>query len=319
MIEVRGLSLSVPIDGRATPAVSDVSFALHPGRVLALVGESGCGKSLTAQALLRLGEYQSVQRTSGEILLEGESIFDFDARRLRRMRGGRIAMIFQEPMTALNPVFTIESQLCDTIRNHLDLSRREARQRAIELLASVELSEPEALLRKYPGELSGGMRQRVLIAMALAADAPCLIADEPTTALDVSVQKVILQLLRTLQRRRNLALLLVTHDFGVVAEMADEVAVMYAGEIVERGEVGAIFDRPAHPYTNALLGCRPEGAERGAPLPVIPGQVPAPGAWPTGCRFAERCPRADAACRATPVALEGAEHAVRCIHPETAA
>ncbi|RMH51061.1 MAG: ABC transporter ATP-binding protein [Zetaproteobacteria bacterium] len=315
MVEVEGLSLSVQIDGCRVPAVSDVSFQLHPGRVLALVGESGCGKSLTAQALLRLGEYQGVRREAGDIRLEGRSIFDFDAGALRRMRGGKLAMIFQEPMTALNPVFTIESQICDVIRNHLALPRAAARARAVELLRSVELPEAEALLGKYPGELSGGMRQRVLIAMALAADAPCLIADEPTTALDVSVQKAILQLLRGLQRSRNLALLLVTHDFGVVAELADEVAVMYAGEIVEQGGVREIFDRPAHPYTRALLGCRPERAARDAPLPVIDGVVPPPGAWPAGCRFAPRCPRADDPCRAGPVALEGGAHVVRCLHP----
>ncbi len=315
MLKVQNISLSVQVDGAWVQAVRDVSFTLQQGRVLALVGESGCGKSLTAQALLRLGEHQGVRRDHGDVLLRGESIFAFDRERLRRMRGGQVAMVFQEPMTALNPVFTIESQMVDVIRNHLPLGKREARARALKLLADVELDEPEQLLGRYPGELSGGMRQRVLIAMALSADAEVLVADEPTTALDVSVQKKILALLRSLQRSRNLALLLVTHDFGVVAEMADEVAVMYAGEIVEQAEVHALFDHPAHPYTQALMACRPDRAARGEALPMIGGQVPSPGSWPKGCHFADRCPRADAACRAQAVALSEGEHRVRCIHP----
>jgi len=309
---VRNLSLSVRVDGAWVQAVRDVSFALHPGRVLALVGESGCGKSLTAQALLRLGEHQGVHRDQGNIVLQDQSIFDFDREQLRQMRGGRVAMVFQEPMTALNPVFTIESQMIDVIRNHLPLSKVEARARALQLLSDVELSDGKQLLTKYPGELSGGMRQRVLIAMALSADAGVLVADEPTTALDVSVQKKILALLRALQRSRNLALLLVTHDFGVVAEMADEVAVMYAGEIVEQAEVHALFNHPAHPYTQALMACRPDMAQQGEALPMIDGQVPSPGSWPQGCHFAARCSRATAECRAHAIPLaEG----VRCLHP----
>ncbi|MDQ6963324.1 MAG: ABC transporter ATP-binding protein [Mariprofundales bacterium] len=326
MLTVSHLSLAVRIDEAWVQAVRDISFTLHAGRVLALVGESGCGKSLTAQALLRLGEHQGVRREQGDVALQGESILDFDSERLRRMRGGSIAMVFQEPMTALNPVFTVGSQIVDVIRNHLPLSRVAARERAIELLADVEMDEPAELLERYPGELSGGMRQRVLIAMALSADAPILVADEPTTALDVSVQKRILALLRSLQRSRNLALLLVTHDFGVVAEMADEVAVMYAGQIVEQGSVRQIFDHAAHPYTQALLLCRPEMAIEGEPLANISGQVPSPGSWPVGCHFAARCPLADSGCRAQPVALtscvnpsgsDGGEgHSVRCLHPQ---
>ncbi|MDX8413798.1 MAG: ABC transporter ATP-binding protein [Mariprofundales bacterium] len=317
ILAVSNLSLSVRIDGAWVQAVQDVSLDLYPGRVLALVGESGCGKSLTAQALLRLGEHQGVRRDQGDIVLQGDSIFAFDRAQLRRMRGGRVAMVFQEPMTALNPVFTIGSQLMDVIRNHLPLGKADAQARAVALLGDVELDEPEALLKKYPGELSGGMRQRVLIAMALSADADVLVADEPTTALDVSVQKTILTLLRNLQRSRNLALLLVTHDFGVVAEMADEVAVMYAGQIVEQGEVHQLFDRPAHPYTQALMACRPDMASRGEPLPMIHGQVPSPGSWPIGCHFAARCAAADEACRAQTIALFDGSHSVRCIHPLT--
>ncbi|MDQ6951576.1 MAG: ABC transporter ATP-binding protein [Mariprofundales bacterium] len=315
MLEVCNLSLSVPINGEFAQAVHAVSFRLEPGKVFALVGESGCGKSLTAQALLRLGEHQGVRRDSGDILLNGDSIFSFGNNDLRAMRGGRVAMVFQEPMTALNPVFTIGSQLIDVIRTHLPLNKRQARERAIGLLADVELEAPAQLLNQYPGELSGGMRQRVLIAMALSANADYLIADEPTTALDVSVQKNILALLRRLQHQRNLALLLVTHNFGVVAEMADSVAVMYAGEIVEQSDVHTLFDHAAHPYTRALMACRPELTEKKGRLPMIEGQVPAPGAWPQGCHFADRCRHVAADCRAAPLSLSTDHHAVRCLHP----
>ncbi|MDX8409026.1 MAG: ABC transporter ATP-binding protein [Mariprofundales bacterium] len=315
MVEMQGMSLSVQVEGVWAQAVHDVSFQLEPGKVLALVGESGCGKSLTAQALLRLGEHQGVRRDQGDIRLDGQSIFSFDSQRLRAMRGGRLAMVFQEPMTALNPVFTIGSQLTDVIRIHLSLEKRQAQERAMQLLRDVELDDPEQLLKRYPGELSGGMRQRVLIAMALSANADYLIADEPTTALDVSVQKTILALLRRLQRQRQLALLLVTHDFGVVAEMADAVAVMYAGEIVEQGEVHTLFDHASHPYTRALMGCRPELAGKGGRLTMIAGQVPSPGSWPVGCHFAERCSLAQDDCRAAAVILPERDHAVRCLHP----
>ncbi len=315
-LEVRELSLAVPARDGEAEAVSAVSFRLEPGRVLGLVGESGCGKTLTAQALLRLGEYQGVRRTGGDVLLDGESLFAMDDAALRRVRGGRIAMIFQEPMTALNPVFSIGAQMVDVIRLHLGLDKRQARARAASLLADVGLEEPETLLARYPDSLSGGMRQRVLIAMAMSAEPDYIVADEPTTALDVSVQKRIVALLRDLQRRRGLGLLLVTHDFGLVAEMCDDVAVMYAGQIVEQGPVAAIFDAPAHPYTRALMDCRPEAAPPDAPLPVIPGRVPPPGAWPAGCRFAPRCPRADARCESAVAAdaWQAGAHRARCVH-----
>jgi len=315
-IEVRGLSLGIPAAEGVVAAVSDVSFTLQPGRVLGLVGESGCGKTLTAQALLRLGEYQGITRLGGSITLDGEDIFAMHSESLRKMRGGRVSMIFQEPMTALNPVFSIGNQITEVIRLHLDLDADTARQRAIDLLRDVGMQDAEGLLNQYPDALSGGMRQRVLIAMAMAADPDYIIADEPTTALDVSVQKRILLLLRQLQRQRNLGMLLVTHDFGLVAELCDDVAVMYAGEIVEFGSVDEIFDRPAHPYTRALMGCRPEVTPHGEPLAVIPGQVPAPGAWPAGCHFASRCTFADHACQ-SPVALstwQDGEHKARCVH-----
>jgi oligopeptide/dipeptide ABC transporter ATP-binding protein len=317
-LEVRELSLSVPISGEHVEAVSNVSLILKPGRVLGLVGESGCGKSLTAQAILRLGEHQGVLREGGDILLDGESLFSMDEESLRRMRGGYVSMVFQEPMTALNPVFSIGSQITEVVRLHLDMNRDEADARAVKLLHDVGMQDAEAVMKQYPDALSGGMRQRVLIAMAMAADPAYIIADEPTTALDVSVQKRIIQLLRDLQRERNLGMLLVTHDFGLVAELADDVAVMYAGQIVESGSAEQIFNNPTHPYSRALMGCRPEVSEPGASLPVIAGQVPPPGSWPSGCHFAERCPLADTAC-SEPVSIDAwsdGGHQARCVHAE---
>ena len=316
MLELSDLSLSVSIQGKRVDAVSAVSLCLQPGRVLGLVGESGCGKSLTAQAILRLGEHQGVEKSSGDIRLDGKSLFAMSNEQLRTVRGGHIAMIFQEPMTALNPVFSIGSQIIEVIRLHLDLTKQQARQRAIDLLQDVGMQDAEQVLKQYPDALSGGMRQRVLIAMAMAADPDYIIADEPTTALDVSVQKRIIALLLDLQKKRNLGLLLVTHDFGLVAEMCDDVAVMYAGQIVESGSVSEIFDHPAHPYTRALMGCRPEVSLPGKPLPVISGQVPPPGRWPSGCHFAKRCPLAKDDC-SHPVAADvwsRANHVTRCLH-----
>jgi peptide/nickel transport system ATP-binding protein len=315
MLKIEHLSLSVPgADGEKT-AVDDVSLGLAPGHVLGLVGESGCGKTLTAQAILRLGESQGIARTAGSVLLDDKDVLAMAEPELRKVRGGRISMIFQEPMTALNPVFSIGAQITEVIRLHMDVSKQAATERAIALLADVGLRDGADLLRQYPDALSGGMRQRVLIAMAMAADPDYIIADEPTTALDVSVQKRIINLLRRLQEKRGLGMLLVTHDFGLVAELCDEVAVMYAGHIVERGAVADIFDHPAHPYTRALMDCRPEAGRQGR-LPAISGQVPQPGRWPEGCRFAPRCPLADDACR-KPVredAWHDGSHLARCIH-----
>ncbi|MDX8393989.1 MAG: ABC transporter ATP-binding protein [Mariprofundales bacterium] len=316
MLTIQHLSLSVPDNDSDVLAVRDVSLSLHSGKVLALVGESGCGKTLTAQSLLRLGEHQGIKRQAGDISLDGNSIFSFDAKALQAMRGGHISMIFQEPMTALNPVFSIGAQLCEVIRLHLSLSKKEVQQRALDLLQQVGLSDTKNLLRQYPDALSGGMRQRILIAMAMAAKPEYIIADEPTTALDVSVQARVVQLLRRLQQDMGMGMLLVTHDFGLVAELADSVAVMYAGEIVEQGQVQDIFDSPMHPYTRSLLACRPESNNPGSALTVLAGSVPAPGKWPKGCHFAERCPQVDASCRSQIIALnawQNKEHQARCI------
>jgi peptide/nickel transport system ATP-binding protein len=318
-LQVSQLSLAVPLQGTMVEAVSDVSFSLQAGRVLGLVGESGCGKSLTAQALLRLGEHQGVEHLHGDIQLDGHSLFSMSDAELRKVRGGEIAMIFQEPMTALNPVFTIGTQITEVMRLHRTLTASEAKAEAIALLRDVGMQDAELLLRQYPDALSGGMRQRVLIAMAMATKPRYIIADEPTTALDVSVQKRIIALLRRLQSQHQQGMLLVTHDFGLVAEMCDDVAVMYAGQIVETGKVDDIFDNPKHPYTRALMNCRPEVALSGTSLTVIAGQVPPPGAWPQGCRFADRCSHADHACN-QPVALNAwqdkEQHQARCIHTE---
>jgi len=318
MLEVSNLSLSVSIQGVRVNAVSGVSLKLEAGRVLGLVGESGCGKSLTAQSLLRLGEHQGVEKSSGDILLDDKSLFEISDKELRTIRGGRIAMIFQEPMTALNPVFSIGSQITEVISLHLELNKKQAWQRAASLLRDVGMQDAEQILKQYPDSLSGGMRQRVLIAMAMAADPDYIIADEPTTALDVSVQKRIIALLLELQKKRNLGLLLVTHDFGLVAEMCDDVAVMYAGQIVESGPVLDIFNHPAHPYTRALMGCRPEVSSPGEALPVISGQVPPPGRWPVGCHFAQRCPLVQEDCKAAVAAdaWQDGSHIARCLHVE---
>jgi len=321
MLRVQDLSLTVPIQGQPVIAVEGVSLTLQPGRVLGLVGESGCGKSITAQAILRLGEHQGVDRASGDILLDEKSLFSVPESELRKVRGGRVAMVFQEPMTALNPVFSIGSQIIEVINLHLYLDRGQAKQRAIQLLQDVGMQDAESLLDQYPDALSGGMRQRVLIAMAMAGEPEYIIADEPTTALDVSVQKRIIRLLRELQQQKGLGMLLVTHDFGLVAELADDVAVMYAGQIVESGTVAEVFDHPAHPYTRALMDCRPEVSEPGSALPVIAGQVPPPGSWPQGCHFARRCEFADQACeeKVEVDAWRDNAHQARCVHVSEAA
>ncbi len=324
MLEIHQLSLTIPLHGKVVTAVSDVSLQIQAGKILALVGESGCGKSLTAQSLLRLGEYQGVERLTGDITLHGQSLFKMDDKQLRTIRGGSVAMIFQEPMTALNPVFSIASQILEVIALHTDLSKQAAVERALNLLHDVGLHDAQNLMKQYPDALSGGMRQRVLIAMAMAGEPDFIIADEPTTALDVSVQKRIVALLRRLQHDKGMGMLLVTHDFGLVAEMADDVAVMYAGEIVEVGSVYDIFEHPAHPYTQALMGCRPEAVMQGNDLTIIPGHVPSPGSWEAGCRFQSRCPLVQAAC-ASPIALNqwaNDAHQARClavVHPSSAA
>ena len=288
LLAVEHLTTGFDVNGRFLPAVIDVGLSIAAGETLCLVGESGSGKSLTAFSIMRLVQPPG-RIASGRLLYKGRDLCTLTEQEMQAVRGGEIALIFQEPMTALNPVFTIGSQIEETLLVHGRATRRTARQRAVELLDAVSVPEPQRRVREYPHQLSGGLRQRALIAMSLACDPSLVIADEPTTALDVTIQAQILDLLRDLQRRLGLGLLLITHDLGVVAEMADRVAVMYAGRIVEEAPVGPLFSDPKHPYTRGLMASMPGGAP-GTRLRAIQGTVPPLGQLPPGCSFAPRCP-----------------------------
>ena len=293
LLDVRALGVGFQTDDILLTAVDDVSFTLERGRTLGLVGESGCGKSVTARALLRLLEHPAGRVLHGEIRLDGRDLLQLPIEAMRQVRGREIAMIFQEPMTALNPVHRVGRQIVENLLLHESLSPQAALKRAVELLDWVGIPAPDRRIDEYPHQLSGGMRQRVMIAMALSCNPKVLIADEPTTALDVTVQAQILDLIRRLQKQTGMAVLLITHDLGVVAETCDEVAVMYAGRLVERAPVNELFARPLHPYTRGLLDCLPKpGLAPKTPLPVITGMVPSLRALPSGCRFAPRCPNA---------------------------
>jgi peptide/nickel transport system ATP-binding protein len=314
LLEVRELHTSFALEAGEARAVDGVSFTLDPGRVLGLVGESGCGKSVTALSLIRLVPPPG-RVTGGQVLLDGRDLLALAEREMRAVRGPGLAMIFQEPMTSLNPVFTAGSQIAEAVRLHQRVGGREAWERAVELLAEVGIPEPGRRARAYPHQLSGGMRQRVMIAMAISCAPRVLIADEPTTALDVTIQAEILDLLRALRERRGMALLLITHDLGVVAEQADEVAIMYAGRIVEHAPVLDIFDRPLHPYTQALFRSMPGVGGPRSRLETIPGQVPDLSRLPSGCAFRDRCPKAITECAATrpPLLEKAAAHRAACI------
>ncbi|MFO1269089.1 MAG: ABC transporter ATP-binding protein [Rubrivivax sp.] len=294
LLEVRDLRTTFATDEGVLAAVDGVSFEVHAGRTLAIVGESGCGKSVTALSVMGLAG--SGARVRGSIRFEGRELIGAPERERQDLRGNGMAMIFQEPMTSLNPAFTVGEQIAEGLRRHRNMNVAEATARALEMLKRVRIPAPEQRLHEHPHKLSGGMRQRVMIAMALACEPRLLIADEPTTALDVTIQAQILDLLRTLQRETGTAIVLITHDLGVVAETADEVAVMYAGRIVERAPVRTLFERPEHPYTVGLLGAMPRLDGVAARLASIAGQVPSPLAPPPGCRFAERCPFVQAHC-----------------------
>ena len=315
LIEIEGLRvLFRGDDGRTTHAVDSVDLSVANGATLGLVGESGCGKSVTSLAIMGLLSKQSAE-VSGSIRFDGFDLLQTSDQTLRDLRGNRLAMIFQEPMTSLNPSLTIGDQIIETILRHRGGSQRSARQRAIDLLLRVHIPSPEKRIDEYPHKLSGGMRQRVMIAMALACDPRLLIADEPTTALDVTLQAQILELMRELKAASNAAIILITHDLGVVAEVCDEVAVMYAGEIVERTGVDDLFASPQHPYTVGLLGSIPRLDRRAAHLATIEGMVPNMTNPPAGCRFAARCPFVSEACRAAPPPLVEVSpgHLSRCI------
>ena len=303
VLAVRGLTVQFGRDADRLTALQDVTLDLRRGETLALVGESGSGKSLTALSIIRL--VQRPGRTAeGRIVFKGQDLRTLGERDMQRIRGAEIALIFQEPMTALNPVLTIGRQLTEGLEFHLGYDRARAEARAVELIGLVGLTAPQRLLRQYPHQLSGGMRQRVMIAMALSCEPDLIIADEPTTALDVSIQAQIIELMLDIKARLGTAMLLITHDLGVVAEMADRVAVLYAGHVVELAEVTELFDRPRHPYTEGLLAAVPRLDQlvtrtlRSARLAELPGSVPAINERPSGCPFAPRCPLATARCSA---------------------
>jgi len=314
-------NLCTRFGGSSTGAtvVDGVTFTLQPGRTTALVGESGCGKSVTALSLMRLIEPPG-HIVSGSVTLDGRDLLTLDEREMEQVRGARIGMVFQDPLTSLNPALSIGGQIVETLQAHQPMSRAQAERKAIELLARVGVANPEQRIHDYPHHFSGGMRQRVLIAAAISCSPSVIIADEPTTALDVTVQAKILRLLHDLQRDMGAALLLITHDLGVVAAMADEVLVMYAGRIVERADVDTLFHNPRHPYTKALLACV-AGIEddRRTPLEPIGGSAPDLRNPPPGCRFAPRCPSAQDICRRQDQTLRSvsSDHEAACVLVET--
>jgi peptide/nickel transport system ATP-binding protein len=297
LLDVRALKTFFQVEGGEFPAVDGISFSIDPGRTLGIVGESGCGKSVTALSIMGLVPRPPGRIAGGEILFDGVDLLRLSTAALRELRGDRISMIFQEPMTSLNPVLTVGEQIVEGILRHRTMSRDAAKELAIEMLRMVHISSPEQRFGDYPHRLSGGMRQRVMVAMALACKPKLLIADEPTTALDVTIQAQILDLMRTLREETGTAIILITHDLGVVAELADDVVVMYAGRIVERATVAALFAEPQHPYTVGLLGSIPRLDIEQDRLAAIEGQVPNPLPPVAGCRFHPRCPFVIERCR----------------------
>jgi oligopeptide/dipeptide ABC transporter ATP-binding protein len=325
LLEVEDLRTFFHADGEVARAVDGVSFTVASGETLAIVGESGSGKSVTSLSIMRLVPTPPGEIAGGVVRFRGRDLRLLSERAMRRVRGNEISMIFQEPMSSLNPLLTVGEQIAEVVRLHRGLGRAAARRHAVEMLARVNIPDPERRAGEYPHRLSGGMRQRVMIAMALACHPALLIADEPTTALDVTIQAQILQLIRALQAEMGMSVLFITHNLGVVAQLADRVAVMYAGRIVEQGDVATVFASPLHPYTRALLRSIPRveggGRDPAHRLLSIPGQVPSPAALPPGCSYAPRCPLADDQCRCEmPSIIEVLPgHDVRCYHWATRA
>jgi len=316
LLDIKGLTVELPLRGRQVRAVDGLDLTLEAGEVLGVVGESGSGKTLTALAVM--GLVAAPLRTSGgRVLFDGSDLAALDPARRRALTGSRLAMVFQEPSTSLNPTMSVGSQVEEVLRAHSDLAKRARRERAVALLDAVGIPDAPRRHRAYPHQLSGGMKQRAMIAMAIACDPDLLIADEPTTALDVTIQAQILELLTTLQRERGMAMMLITHDLGVVAQTADRIAVMYAGQVVEEGRLNSVFSAPRHPYTAALIASVPdEAAPASRRLPAISGMVPALDRLPGGCRFHPRCPHADERCRQEPPELDrSGASAVRCHRP----
>lgn len=314
MLKVNHLQTAFKIDGREVVSVEDVSFHLKPGETIGIVGESGCGKSVTSFSIMRLLGKKGYIR-GGEIIFEGKNLLDLNDEEMRDIRGGKMSMIFQEPMTSLNPVFTIGYQMIEAIRLHLSMNKQDARNYAIDMLKKVGIPRPEVIIDEYPHTLSGGMRQRVMIAMSLSCKPKLLIADEPTTALDVTIQAQILDLIKKLRKEYGMSVMLITHDLGVIAEMADRVIVMYAGQVVEETDVFTLFDNPQHPYTKALISSIPQiDAEEGERLTAIPGMVPSLYQMVEGCRFHTRCSFATERCKKEAPSLlqTGKDHFARC-------
>jgi peptide/nickel transport system ATP-binding protein len=317
LLDVQDLSVEFDTEAGVVRAVDGVSFTVHAGQTLGIVGESGCGKSVTAMSILRLLPRPMGRIAGGRILFRGEDLVTVPDARIQKVRTGEIGMIFQEPMTALNPVHRIGRQLSEAFLLHQRVTARGALERSVEVLKRVGIPSPEIRVSEYPHQLSGGMRQRVVIAMALACQPALVIADEPTTALDVTIQAQILELMKSLQQETGMSIILITHDLGVIAETCDDVLVMYAGRVAEQGTVDDVFDRPVHPYTRGLLESIPRlEYERKTRLRTIEGMVPGLMDLPAGCRFNNRCPEAQERCRATAPRLDriAAEHAVACHH-----
>jgi len=297
LLEVNNLRTSFNTSRGKVRSVNDVSFSLRDGEILGLVGESGCGKSVTSLSIMRLVPRPEGIIEDGEVFLDGIDLLKLSEKEMCKIRGNKIAMIYQEPMTALNPVFTIEEQISEVIKIHEKLKGRVVRERVIKLLELVQIPEPKKCLKRYPHELSGGMRQRVVIAMALACNPKILIADEPTTALDVTIQAEIIDLLKGISKKMKTAIIFITHDLGVIAEIADRVAVMYGGKIVEQSDVNNFFDNPLHPYSKGLMLSRPDNINNGERLVYISGMVPSPYNMPRGCAFNPRCEKHKGICK----------------------
>lgn len=290
ILEVKDLRVSLKLPQGIFPVVQNVNFSLYPGKTLALVGESGCGKTMTALSLLKLGDSSFTLPPEGQVIFKGENLLTISEKRLRQIRGAKIAMVFQDPTTSLNPLYTIGNQLMEVLFTHTSAEEEEAYERTVQALISVGIPDPRRRMEEYPHELSGGMRQRVMIAMAILCEPEILIADEPTTALDVTIQAQVLELISHLQKKSGMSVLLITHDLGIVGEMADDVAVMYATEIVESGSSDRLFHKPSHPYTQALFNASKRAKIDAVHLEAIKGSVPPIYSLPSGCKFHPRCP-----------------------------
>ncbi|MGZ4112993.1 MAG: ABC transporter ATP-binding protein [Tumebacillaceae bacterium] len=316
LLEIRDLTVAFANkEKKWTPAIDRVSFSIQRGETLGLVGESGCGKTMSSLSVMGLLP-EAANITQGTINFEGQNLLELKDKARNRVRGEKIGMVFQDPMTSLSPYYTVGNQLMEGMRYHLALTKKEARARAIELLEKVGIASPEAVFHEYPMQLSGGMRQRVMIEIAISCEPDLLIADEPTTALDVTTQAQILELLQQLQEENGMSLILISHDLGVIAEMCKRVVVMYAGQVIEEGETRELFAHPTHPYTKALLAATPRLHEKQTRFYSIPGTVPSPSGWGNGCRFRSRCEFATAECGQMPdlIAIGGARQ-VRCWYP----